>query len=209
MGATVGENTFFFDPFTTKIDIKRAEHLYIGEKCKITQGVQFLCHDYSWSVLHAAYKEILPMAGKNIEIGDNVFIGWNTLVLGGVKIGSNVIVGANSVVTHDICSNSVVAGNPAKVVCSLEEYYCKRKEQILYEAKREYLFLLSRHKYVLSSDMGWFQVLWLARTEENAKLLEKLPFRGDSKTAVLETFLTSEQSFDSYEEFQNFCEKKG
>lgn len=54
-----------------------------------------------------------------IVIGKNVWIGDKVTILGGVTIGDNVIIGANSVVTHDIPSNSVAAGMPARVVKSL------------------------------------------------------------------------------------------
>ena len=51
-----------------------------------------------------------------IEIGENVWIGDKVTILDGVIIGNNVIIGANSVVTHDIPSNSMAAGVPAKVL---------------------------------------------------------------------------------------------
>ena len=51
-----------------------------------------------------------------IIIGNNVWIGDKVTILAGVHIGDNVIIGANSVVTHDIPSNSVWAGNPAVVI---------------------------------------------------------------------------------------------
>ena len=57
---------------------------------------------------------------------DNVFIGCNTTILGNVRIGSNVIIGAGSVVTKDIPDNSLVVGNPAKVIGTFEEFLEKR-----------------------------------------------------------------------------------
>lgn len=56
----------------------------------------------------------------DIIIGNNVWIGDKATILGGVHIGDNVIIGANSVVTHDIPSNSMAAGMPAKVIKHLE-----------------------------------------------------------------------------------------
>lgn len=57
-------------------------------------------------------------AGKNgiPTIGDNVSLGANVVIVGGVKIGNNVTIGAGSVVVKDIPDNSVAVGNPAKVV---------------------------------------------------------------------------------------------
>lgn len=54
--------------------------------------------------------------GRRPIIGNNVKLGVNVTVIGGVKIGDNVIVGAGSVVVKDVPSNCVVAGNPAKVI---------------------------------------------------------------------------------------------
>ncbi len=49
-------------------------------------------------------------------IGNHVWIGENALILKGVKIGDNSIVGAGSVVTKDVPNNSIVAGNPARII---------------------------------------------------------------------------------------------
>lgn len=56
-----------------------------------------------------------------IIIGNNVWVGERVTILGGITIGDNVIIGANSVVTHDVPSNSVVAGVPARIVKQLND----------------------------------------------------------------------------------------
>lgn len=56
------------------------------------------------------------VGGGNVMIGDNVWIGMESLILGGVTIGENSVVAARSVVTKDIPANCMVAGVPAKVV---------------------------------------------------------------------------------------------
>ena len=55
-----------------------------------------------------------------VNIGNNVFIGTKSIILPNVSIGDNVIVGAGSIVTKDIPANSVVCGNPARVITSYE-----------------------------------------------------------------------------------------
>ena len=64
---------------------------------------------------------------------DNVFIGCNSTILGNVKIGPNALIAAGSVVTRDVKENTVVAGNPARVIGTFDEYVEKRgmKEEIL------------------------------------------------------------------------------
>lgn len=70
-----------------------------------------------------------------IEIQDNVFIGSKTTILGNVRIGKNVIVAAGSLVNKDVPDNSVVAGVPAKVVESFEDFARKRFEERQYGFK--------------------------------------------------------------------------
>lgn len=62
-----------------------------------------------------------------VTIGDYVYIGSNSLILPGVTIGDNVLIAAGSVVTKSIPSKVVVAGNPAKIICTIDEYYNKNK----------------------------------------------------------------------------------
>jgi acetyltransferase-like isoleucine patch superfamily enzyme len=92
----------------------------IGNHVTITDGVQFITHDGGIWVFRAEDPEA-DVFGK-IIIGDNVFIGINAIILPGVTLGPNTVVGAGSVVTKSFSGNGVIAGNPAKVICSLEEY---------------------------------------------------------------------------------------
>lgn len=63
-----------------------------------------------------------------VVIGDWVYIGYNSLIMPGVTIGNNVLIAAGSVVTKSIPSNVVVAGNPARIICTIDEYYEKNKQ---------------------------------------------------------------------------------
>ena len=122
-----------FDPQTTIIDETRPWMIEIGNDVQITSGVTLLTHGYDWSVLKGVYGEVLGSSGV-LKIGNNVFIGMHSTILKGVTIGNNVIIGANSLVNKDIPDNCVAAGNPCRVIMSLEEYYKKRKNVQIDEA---------------------------------------------------------------------------
>ena len=119
-GAEIGENV---EIWSTKIDKKHAYLLKIGNNVTISDA-RILLHDAS-TKREIGYSKV----GKVI-IGNNVFIGADTIILPGVRIGNNVIVGAESVVTKNIPDNYVIAGNPAKMICSTEEYITKYKEKM-------------------------------------------------------------------------------
>ena len=65
-----------------------------------------------------------------IVIGDNVWLGMNSVVMPGIKIGNNVVIGSNSVVTKDIPDNSIAAGNPCKVLREKKPYMGKDYSKI-------------------------------------------------------------------------------
>lgn len=96
----------------------------IGDNVTMAPRVHILCHDASTKHF-LGYTKI-----GRVNIGDNVFIGAESVVLPGVNIGSNVIVGANSTVTHDVPDGVVVAGSPARVICTLEEYLAKERSRM-------------------------------------------------------------------------------
>ena len=72
--------------------------------------------------------------GCETVVGDNVFIGRNSIILMGTHIGSNVIIGAGSVVHGVIPDNVVAAGNPARTICTLDEHLEKRRNRTADEA---------------------------------------------------------------------------
>jgi acetyltransferase-like isoleucine patch superfamily enzyme len=97
----------------------------IGNNVTITGGVIFETHDGGVSVFREKYPGI-NVYGK-IKIGNNVFLGNNCIILPNVSIGDNVVVGAGSIVTKNTPSNVVVAGVPAKIIKSINDYEEKIK----------------------------------------------------------------------------------
>lgn len=204
---TIGENTVFFDAKNTYVDTQRPWMLEIGDHCKITRGTVILQHDYSRSVLRRVYGDIVDGSEKTI-IGSNVFIGMNSIILMGSHIGNNVIVGAGSVVSGKFPDNCVIAGNPARVIRSLEEHYHIRKEKYVQEAKtaaRE--FCLHYGKLPSIEDMGAFFPIYLARDPSLLKKYNlKTNLSGDDENDVIQKFLESDPLYDSFEDFlQDAC----
>ena len=125
----MGENVFF-QPRIIPSDPKLIK---FHNNIVVTSNVTFVTHDVFHLGLNNLNKGNFSYEQNCIEIMDNVFIGCNSTILGNIKIGPNVLIGAGSVVTKDVPPNSVVLGNPAKVVATFDEYLEKRKnkEQIL------------------------------------------------------------------------------
>ena len=104
----------------------------LGDRVVVSLNVYFLTHDYSFTTALIAINE-KPKTDigifRNIVIGDNVFIGMNSIILPGTIIGNNVIIGAGSVVRGTIPDNSITAGNPAIVIGDTRQYAEKTKNR--------------------------------------------------------------------------------
>lgn len=114
----IGKSSFGSEPYLIEI----------GNNVTIAHNVCFITHDGGAGLFRKEYPGINRFG--RILIGDNVFIGRNSIILLDVKIGNNVVIGAGSVVTKDVPDNVVVAGVPAKIINSIEDY----KEKCLQNA---------------------------------------------------------------------------
>ncbi len=122
MGMKVGKN--FGRLNGVILDPSHCWLIEIGDNVTLAPRVHVLCHDASTKTF-LNYTKI-----GRVTIGNNVFIGAESVILPNVRIGNNVIIGANSTVTHDIPDNSVAAGTPAKVISSLDSYLEKEKKSM-------------------------------------------------------------------------------
>lgn len=94
----------------------------IGDHVTVSTHVEFVTHDgATWVFRDRPEYEGLQRFGA-IEIGNNCFIGTRSIILPGVRIGDNCVVGAGSVVTRSVPEDTVVAGVPAHVICTYDEY---------------------------------------------------------------------------------------
>lgn len=92
------------------VTITCANQIHIGKNAHIAR--EAVIRDYDGHYIEATEYR----TSKPIEIGDDVWIGYRAMILKGVTIGDGAIIAANSVVTHDVPSHSIVAGNPAKII---------------------------------------------------------------------------------------------
>ena len=91
-----------------RLDRTNPRGVHVGADSVVTTGVVILTHNYVLG--HGVYVDT--------RVGANVFLGVNAILLPGVTVHDNVIVGAGAVVTKDVPSNCIVAGNPARVIRS-------------------------------------------------------------------------------------------
>jgi acetyltransferase-like isoleucine patch superfamily enzyme len=115
-GATIGKSTFI-SPMAY-IDVHRPGKVTIGENCYITRNVVILCHTDTRRGGPLGIWE--AQGGKrvygDVTIGNNVFIGVNSVILPGVTIGDNAIIGALSLVNTDVPAGKIAAGVPIKIL---------------------------------------------------------------------------------------------
>lgn len=120
LGVEIGENNLIqkshwgSEPYLIKV----------GSNCQLTNCKIFT---HGGGQVVRRIDPTFDVFGK-VVIGDFVYIGSNSIIMPGVTIGNNVLVAAGSVVTKSIPDNVVVGGNPAKYICTVEEYYLRNKQ---------------------------------------------------------------------------------
>ncbi len=121
-GVKIGENVALID---CKLDYGHGYLIEIGNNVGMSHTTM-LTHDASVKYLENPLDH--SKVGR-ITVGNNVFVGYGSIILPGTTIGNNVLIGAGSVVRGTILDNSVMVGNPLKYVCSTDEYMKKNIEK--------------------------------------------------------------------------------
>lgn len=106
------------------IDMDFAWLITMGDNVTIAPRVTIVTHDAS-TRLHLGVTRLAP-----VTIGDRVFIGAGSIILPGVRIGDDAIVGAGTVVNRDVKPRTVVAGNPVREVCGLDEFLERQRARM-------------------------------------------------------------------------------
>lgn len=129
IGVKLGKNVKFYgmkpNMFSTEPWL-----ISIGNDCYITANCTFVTHDGGTLILRKEVPDLELTAP--ISIGNDVYIGLNTTILPGTKIGNRCVVGACSLVKGEFPDNSVIAGVPAKVIKTTDEYLEQAKERSLH-----------------------------------------------------------------------------
>ena len=204
-GMRIGERTTIYNPRYTVIDETRPWMIEMGNDVKITHGVIILTHGFDWSVIKGVYGEVLGSCGK-VTIGNNVFIGMNSVILKGVTIGNNVIIGAGSLVNKDVPDNCVVAGNPARVIMTLDEYYRKRQQA----QEKEAMEMVREYRKVYGTNPGepeMSEFFWLF-TDNAQNLPSKWNFHmeiGGNKEYSEKVIANHKKQYQDMEDFFRHC----
>ena len=122
LGMYIGDDVNL--PASTWIDTSHCYLISIGDHCGFGEGCLILAHD-------AQMDEYLDAARiGRVVIHESCHVGARTTILAGVEIGPRTLIGANSVVAQTLPPNSVCAGNPARVICSLDEYLERNRARL-------------------------------------------------------------------------------
>ena len=102
----------------------------LGVNVHITDGVRFETHDGGTLVFRNQVPDL--EITRPINVGSDVYIGNNAIIMPGVNIGDKVIIGAGAIVTRDVPNNSVVVGVPARKIKTADEYFEKIQKESLH-----------------------------------------------------------------------------
>lgn len=154
-GLVLGKNVQFtgFPEFGTEPYL-----IKIGDNVTVAGKTSFINHDGGKRVtdlLKNDYNTSRYIKFGRIEIGNNVFIGYNSIILPNTFIGSNTVIAAGSVVRGKLDSNSVYGGVPAKKIMSIEDYALKNQKNYYFSEASDYIqYRRNKKKFILEITGG-------------------------------------------------------
>lgn len=137
------------------VRISAAQSIRIGDNCMLAANVYI--SDSDW---HGLYNRIRPFrCTKPVVIENNVWLGERVIINKGVTIGENSVIGAGAVVTKDIPANTVAAGNPARIIKTLNNNRRMLKRELLFQDAEHYFYNQDQLDQLMLANNGWFN--WL------------------------------------------------
>jgi acetyltransferase-like isoleucine patch superfamily enzyme len=141
------------------VRISAAKSIRIGDNSMLAANV--IISDSDW---HGIYNRVRPFrCTKPVIIENNVWLGERVIVTKGVTIGENSVIGAGSVVTKNIPANSVAAGNPARIIKTINPKRRMLKRELLFKDAEHYFYNQDQlDKFMLGNNhwLNWLRCLW-------------------------------------------------
>ncbi len=141
------------------VRISAAQSIRIGDNCMLAANV--IISDSDW---HGIYNRIRPFrCTRPVIIENNVWLGERVIVTKGVTIGENSVIGAGAIVTKNIPANCVAAGNPARVIKTINPNRRVLKRELLFSDAEHYFYNQDQlDKYMLGNNgwWNWLRSLW-------------------------------------------------
>ena len=147
IGVTIGKDCFI----SSRAMNGEPYLITIGNHVQVTRGVAIHCHGGGNSI-RKQYPDFDAFCKVVIE--DWAYIGAYSQIMPGVTIGEGAIVAAGSIVTKSVAPHTVVGGNPAKVICSVDDYIARNLKYNLHskgmsaKEKRKFLLSLPDNKFI-------------------------------------------------------------
>ncbi len=141
------------------VRISAAQSIRIGDNCMLAANV--IISDSDW---HGIYNRIRPFrCTRPVIIENNVWLGERVIVTKGVTICENSVIGAGAIVTKNIPANCVAAGNPARVIKTINPNRRMLKRELLFSDAEHYFYNQDQlDKYMLGNNgwWNWLRSLW-------------------------------------------------
>ncbi|MXQ75093.1 acyltransferase [Rhodococcus rhodochrous] len=136
-GVEISGNPLWIAP-SVHFDLAGQHSISVGDRSVISEHVTILTHDYSLD--RYAEKNALLKPGEElyreapVRIGNHAFLGIRVILMPGVEVGEGAVVGAGSIVTKNVEPHTVVAGCPARLISTTDEYW--EKNRSLFDVKQ-------------------------------------------------------------------------